>query len=97
MRLRKNHARWRAPLASSVTAGVSSFCGNVFSERARTLLHEHQNCGKQFNPVMICSECGEPLSAKEVHVHPGPGARPATAAKTKPAKSVKTKARSRAA
>jgi len=27
--------------------------------------------------VMVCSECGEPLSAKEVHVHPGPGARPA--------------------
>jgi len=30
-----------------------------------------------FDPVMVCSECGEPLSAKEVHVHPGPGARPA--------------------
>jgi len=28
-----------------------------------------------FDPVMVCSECGEPLTAKAVHVHPGPGAR----------------------
>jgi hypothetical protein len=32
------------------------------------------NCGKTFDPVMICSECGEPLSPKQVHVHRGPGA-----------------------
>jgi hypothetical protein len=25
--------------------------------------------------VMVCSECGEPLSPKQVHVHPGPGAK----------------------
>ncbi len=41
--------------------------------RGRPLLHEHQNCGKMFDPVMVCSECGEPLTAKQVHVHPGPG------------------------
>lgn len=70
---------------------------HMVDERGRPLLHEHQNCGKHFNPVMVCSECGEPLSAKEVHVHPGPGARPAADAKTKPAKATKTKARSRAA
>jgi hypothetical protein len=30
---------------------------------------------------MICSECGEPLKAKEVHTHAGPGAaEPAAAA-----------------
>jgi hypothetical protein len=33
-----------------------------------------------FDPVMVCSECGEPLMAKQVHVHPGPGARQAPAA-----------------
>jgi hypothetical protein len=27
-----------------------------------------------FDPVLVCSECGEPVMAKEVHVHPGPGA-----------------------
>lgn len=37
-------------------------------------LYEHKLCGKMFDPVMTCSECGEPLSAKEVHVHVGPGA-----------------------
>jgi hypothetical protein len=25
--------------------------------------------------VMVCSECGEPLVAKQIHVHGGPGAR----------------------
>jgi hypothetical protein len=39
------------------------------------MLHEHKNCGKMFDPVMVCSECGEPLIAKAVHVHAGPGAR----------------------
>jgi DNA-binding HxlR family transcriptional regulator len=50
---------------------------HMVDERGRPLLHEHRKCGKMFDPVMVCSECGEPLSAKEVHVHPGPGARPA--------------------
>jgi hypothetical protein len=30
--------------------------------------------------VMICSECGEPVHAKEVHTHPGPGAAKAAGA-----------------
>jgi hypothetical protein len=30
--------------------------------------------------VMVCSECGEPLDAKEVHVHSGPGAPTSAAA-----------------
>jgi DNA-binding HxlR family transcriptional regulator len=42
-------------------------------ERGRPLLHEHKTCGKLFDPVMVCSECGEPLHAKQVHVHGGPG------------------------
>jgi hypothetical protein len=50
---------------------------HMVDERGRPLLHEHRKCGKMFDPVMVCSECGEPLSAKEVHVHPGPGARSA--------------------
>jgi len=47
------------------------------------MLHEHKACGKLFDPVMICSECGEPLTAKAVHVHPGPGARQASPAHAK--------------
>jgi hypothetical protein len=44
---------------------------------------------------MVCSECGEPLLAKEVHTHPGPGARPTLAAKV--TEKSKAKASSRAA
>src|SRR2546430_14139699 len=46
-------------------------------ERGRPLLHEHRKCGKDFDPVMVCSECREPLLAKEVITRPGPGARAA--------------------
>ena len=49
---------------------------HMVDERGRPLLHEHRKCGKMFDPVMVCSECGEPLLPKEVHTHPGPGARP---------------------
>ena len=57
--------------------------GNIHmvDERGRPMLHQHKNCGKMFDPVMVCSECGEPLVAKAVHVHPGPGARQAPPAK----------------
>ena len=50
---------------------------HMVDERGRPLLHEHKKCGKLFNPVMVCSECGEPLHPKEVVTLPGPGARPA--------------------
>jgi DNA-binding HxlR family transcriptional regulator len=40
----------------------------------RPLLHRHNACGQLFDPVMTCSECGVPIDAREVHVHPGPGA-----------------------
>jgi DNA-binding HxlR family transcriptional regulator len=59
--------------------------GNIHmvDARGRPMLHEHKACGKLFDPVMICSECGEPLMAKAVHVHPGPGARQASPAHAK--------------
>ena len=44
-----------------------------------------------FDPLMVCSECGEPLLAKGVHVHPGPGARPAPAAVAVPESAAKAK------
>jgi len=42
-----------------------------------------QELRQMFDPVMVCSECGEPLAAKHVHVHPGPGARQVPAASLK--------------
>lgn len=47
---------------------------HMVDERGRPMLHQHKNCGKMFDPVLVCSECGEPIVAKEVHVHAGPGA-----------------------
>ncbi|WP_284268433.1 winged helix-turn-helix transcriptional regulator [Bradyrhizobium iriomotense] len=47
---------------------------HMVDERGRPMLHEHKSCGKVFDPVLVCSECGEPIVAKEVHVHAGPGA-----------------------
>jgi len=75
---------------------------HMVDERGRPLLHQHRKCGKDFDPIMVCSECGEPLSAKEVHTHPGPGARGGLIEKRAPEtgntpESRKTKARSRAA
>jgi hypothetical protein len=69
---------------------------HMVDERGRPLLHEHRKCGKMFDPVMVCSECGEPLLAKEVHTHPGPGARKA-AAELPADKPTKVKTRKRAA
>ncbi|QOZ51482.1 helix-turn-helix domain-containing protein [Bradyrhizobium sp. CCBAU 53338] len=50
---------------------------HLADERGRPIVHEHKKCGKLFDPVMVCSECGEPLSAKDVVAHLGPGAHPA--------------------
>jgi DNA-binding HxlR family transcriptional regulator len=47
---------------------------HMADERGRPLLHEHKTCGETFDPVMICSECGEPVDAKSVRTQPGPGA-----------------------
>jgi hypothetical protein len=40
-------------------------------EAGPPLLHRHKACGCDFAPVMTCSECGEPVSAREVEVRPG--------------------------
>jgi DNA-binding HxlR family transcriptional regulator len=41
--------------------------------RGPPVLYTHHNCGKQFRPVMSCSECGEALNPREVTPMPGPG------------------------
>jgi DNA-binding HxlR family transcriptional regulator len=40
----------------------------------RPLLHRHTSCGHAFDPVLVCSECGEALDPRAVEVSPGPGA-----------------------
>src|ERR1700739_2589213 len=33
---------------------------HMVDSRGRPMLHEHKNCGHMFDPVMVCSECGNP-------------------------------------
>lgn len=37
------------------------------------LLYRHQTCGMQMRPIMVCSECREPLEAHQVIPMAGPG------------------------
>jgi DNA-binding HxlR family transcriptional regulator len=50
--------------------------GDVYlsGEDGRPLLHRHETCGQVFDPVLTCSECGEPVTPQSVAVLPGPGA-----------------------
>lgn len=34
----------------------------------------HKHCGKVMEGRMVCSECGEPVAARDLRVEPGPGA-----------------------
>lgn len=52
------------------------------------VIHAHTRCGHDFRPVLTCSECGEPLDAREVTIRTRPGgairasrSRPRTAAR----------------
>jgi DNA-binding HxlR family transcriptional regulator len=35
---------------------------------------EHKGCGKDSTPHLVCSECGEPIDARDMWAKPGPGA-----------------------
>jgi DNA-binding HxlR family transcriptional regulator len=48
---------------------------HMAGKKGRPLLHTHEPCGKDFDPLMVCSECGGPLVARQVRVHAGPGSR----------------------
>ncbi|MCI3131768.1 winged helix-turn-helix transcriptional regulator [Phenylobacterium aquaticum] len=43
-------------------------------EAGPPLLHRHRTCGCDFQPVITCSACHEPLAAREVETRAGPGA-----------------------
>src|SRR6201746_1174095 len=32
---------------------------HMVDSRGRPMLHEHKSCGKHFDPLMVCSDCGE--------------------------------------
>ncbi len=47
---------------------------HMAGKKGRPLIHQHDACGKAFDPVMTCSACGEVINPRQVHVHRGPGA-----------------------
>jgi DNA-binding HxlR family transcriptional regulator len=44
-------------------------------KKGAPMLHTHKSCGHDFKSVVTCSECGEALSARDVTVRPGLGAK----------------------
>lgn len=47
---------------------------HMAGEAGRPLLHRHAACGRAFDPVQVCSECGKTLDPRQVEVVQGPGA-----------------------
>lgn len=47
---------------------------HMAGDSGRPLLHRHAACGRVFDPVQVCSECGEVLDPRQVEVIGGPGA-----------------------
>ena len=41
---------------------------HLAGEGGPPLIHRHKACGHDFAPVTTCSECGEPLAARDVEV-----------------------------
>jgi DNA-binding HxlR family transcriptional regulator len=42
-------------------------------EAGPPLVQRHKTCGCDFAPVMTCSECHDPITARDVEVRPGAG------------------------
>jgi DNA-binding HxlR family transcriptional regulator len=42
-------------------------------DEGRPVLHRHLTCGHNFDPVLVCSVCRQPVDPREVRVEPGPG------------------------
>lgn len=47
---------------------------HMAGKKGRPVLHRHRNCGQLFDPILVCSECHEPIEPRAVDVLVGPGA-----------------------
>lgn len=47
---------------------------HMAGKKGRPVLHRHALCDHHFDPVMVCSHCGDPLLPREVVIEAGPGA-----------------------
>jgi DNA-binding HxlR family transcriptional regulator len=52
---------------------------HLANERGPAITLEHKTCGHESSPQLVCSHCGEKVTAREFRAHPGPGSVPATA------------------
>lgn len=59
-------------LHSIVLALVSWGDKHMADERGAPLLHRHNKCGQIMHPVTVCSECHEPINARDIKVEIGP-------------------------
>ena len=59
-------------LHSIVLALVSWGDKHMADERGAPLLHRHNKCDQIMHPVTVCSECHEPINARDIKVEIGP-------------------------
>jgi DNA-binding HxlR family transcriptional regulator len=52
-------------IVSMVHWGDQHYAGG----REPPVIHRHKACGQDFRSVLTCSECGEPVTARDVEVH----------------------------
>ena len=55
-----------------VLALVSWGDKHMADERGAPLLHRHNKCGQIMHPVTVCSECHEPINARDIKIEIGP-------------------------
>jgi DNA-binding HxlR family transcriptional regulator len=55
-----------------VLALVSWGDKHMADERGAPLLHRHKKCGHIMHPVTVCSECHDPITARDIQVEIGP-------------------------
>lgn len=55
-----------------VLALVSWGDKHMADERGAPLLHRHNKCGQIMYPVTVCSECHEPINARDIKIEIGP-------------------------
>jgi DNA-binding HxlR family transcriptional regulator len=60
-------------LHPAILALVSWGDRHMQDERGAPVLHVHKACGQVMRPITVCSECGEPVGARDVRVIAGAG------------------------
>lgn len=46
---------------------------HMADERGSPVVHVHKGCGRAMRPLTVCSECGEPVGARDIRVEIGDG------------------------